>query len=625
MQNKALKICTLGVLSVLGLCACDEIVAKPSDYNSEIVTVDGFNQTIYNDIMSVIYDQIHDGGIGGDVLQEILFEYATSVVGKYNIAVKDARDSAKQAKDEITLKKANHGITVTGLGTKTFLANADAQKFIDDHKAYWSIDPATGKRDTSDSGKQLEYARVKAKWATIEERIAEKMYNDYTSGSYADRSLYSEWMYLRNLDSSLYSVQSPYVGFPEDKKGYSTFISPDVEPSQVFTANILTRSYYQTTASYDADEAPVGATLNTYVEDQLIPDIYRQLLVEQYLYDNSYNTLGGSYARKVNIIKIADNANYTKAAKSLMEYEVSLINAQPAGTTLDVDSKNNNFEEEGLAAFKDISKIWTGVDLTTEQEAVLTLLSKQNGFTSKTVKGESYWGGTEYGKVMDDFAKIKIDDKLNESTIESDFTASGTYTVETGKEIKRLQTKGNDHTTNGWFIKNGGLSDLPESIRTRLFSVGVSNALDLKNPEQYDRYSYESSSWKYDKDNDYNSYVARINGRFYLKNDKVLAEDNEEGYKDVLFYDTSSSTYYIVQVLEAVTTSKLSKTSTKSYSQIRGIDKMTEIINDILKVVGTGESYATTSTKYWLEKAGISYHDQAVYDYFKSNYPDLFD
>ena len=52
---------------------------------------------------------------------------------------------------------------------------------------------------------------------------------------------------------------------------------------------------------------------------------------------------------------------------------------------------------------------------------------------------------------------------------------------------------------------------------------------------------------------------------------------------------------------------------------------MEEIVNEITKVVGTGESYSTLATKYFLEKMEIEYHDDVVYDYFEETFPDLFD
>ncbi len=618
MQNKKFgKLAVLSLLAAFGLTACgDTIKATPSDYNAPIVEVEGYSDSIYNDIMSIIYDQFHDSGsFGKEILNEILFEYATSVVGKYNKAINDKRSSADD--NEITLKEAR----------KDLEANAGNQKvdeFIAKHKAYWSINPNTNERykqgeEGYEDAKLQEYSRVIEKWNTIEERIAEKLYDAFKSDGFADRHLYSEHEFVRNLKKSMNKVEDP-SNVPE---GHNIEITPDVEPKEVFDY-YLNRDYYQSNSGLTDDESNAE---NTYVEDVVIPEIYRTLLVEQYLLDKSYNTLGGSYARKVNIISIKDNTNYPKASKSLIEYAVNKLNEAPTGTELPVDTDDNNFGEKGLDFMKQINRVYVGADLDADDTAIIESLLKDGGFTKKTIDGtspETYYAGTSYGDLMDNFQKIKVDPNLNDESIESDFTGNGAYTVEIGKEIKKRETKQNNFVKSGWYIKNGGLTELPDAIRTRLFSVGVSNALDMANPEEYDRYQYDSG-WTYDKGNDYNSYVARINSSYFLKNDKVLSEDNVDGWKDILFYDSGSATYYIVQIVEAVTTSKLSKNSTKNYSKVRSAEKMEEIVNNVLKVVGKGESYSTTATKYWLEQAGVSYHDQTVYDYFKENYPDLFD
>ena len=52
---------------------------------------------------------------------------------------------------------------------------------------------------------------------------------------------------------------------------------------------------------------------------------------------------------------------------------------------------------------------------------------------------------------------------------------------------------------------------------------------------------------------------------------------------------------------------------------------MEEIVNDVVRVVANNDSYKTLSTEHWLEEAGLEYHDTVVYDYFKENYPDLFE
>ena len=94
----------------------------------------------------------------------------------------------------------------------------------------------------------------------------------------------------------------------------------------------------------------------------------------------------------------------------------------------------------------------------------------------------------------------------------------------------------------------------------------------------------------------------------------------------MLFYDTASSTYYIIQIEEAASSSKLSKDSDSNYAEIyNSAEKMEEIVADVARVVAENDSYKTLSTKHWLEKADLQYHDEAVYDYFLENYPELFE
>ena len=51
---------------------------------------------------------------------------------------------------------------------------------------------------------------------------------------------------------------------------------------------------------------------------------------------------------------------------------------------------------------------------------------------------------------------------------------------------------------------------------------------------------------------------------------------------------------------------------------------MQEIVSEVLKIVSKGETYSSLATKKYLKDMSIQYHDQDVYDYFKSNYPELF-
>lgn len=549
MRNKKLFI-AVAALSLVALTACnDDIVAKPTDYSDKIVDVND-NEDIFGNIMGNVYDTIREGGIGSEVLNEILYKYAVAVVGEY---------------DEL----------------KAAAAGTDALKdaFVDAHVAYQAKD-SDGNLD-----KETSRARVNAKFDSIEKRIQTKMY-DEISGKANNRHIFSEEDYVHSLKAQMYDVKldEPADGF------YEGILDVAFEKEDVFN-EFLHRDLYE-----------------GYIKDQLLPDIYRQLLVEQYILDESYNAIGRSFGRQVNVLSITANSQHVKAAPYLMNY---FVNEK-------VTKGAYNDADEVLDAFKSVSNIWKGVDLTAAEKE-LALASK--GFTEK----DGYLVETEYGDLKSNYDLIKNNPLLNNSEQESIFTGGNKYKKEVGLEIKTNEIKLHDYTTTGWFIKNGGLTSLPESIRNRLFNINVANAineLENKNMTPEERAKYDRASGHYVED--YNSYVALINGIYYLKTSTINGDSTSS---DVLFYDSGSSTYHVVQISEAVSSSRLDVNSKDNYESTRenGSEKMEEIINEVVSLVADNESYKTLSNKHWLEESGLVYHDTTVYDYFKSNYPELFE
>ena len=549
MRNKKLLI-AVAALSLVALTACnDDIAAKPTDYSDAIVDVTG-NDNIYDNVMGTVYDKIREGGIGSEVLNEILFKYAIAVVGEYD-----------------QLKAAANG------------SDSDKDAFVEAHNAYKAFN-ADGSLNS-----QTSRARVEAKFETIEKRIKTKMYDDI-SGRANSRHIFSEEDYVHSLKAQMYdvSVEEPTGGF------FEGLIDVAYEKEDVFD-QFLHRDLYE-----------------GYIKDQLLPDIYRQLLVEQYILDESYNAIGRSFGRQVNVLSITGNSEHVKAAPYLMNYFVNekILKGEYSNA------------DEVLAAFKSVSNIWKGVDLTADEKA-LALASK--GFTEK----DNYLVETEYGDLRYNYDLIKNNPLLNNSEQESIFTGGNKYTKEVGLEIKSRELQLHDYTTTGWFIKNGGLTNLPDTIRNRLFNINVANAvneLENKNLSAADKAKYDRTSATYEKD--YNSYVALINGVYYLKTSSTNGESTSS---DILFYDSSSSAYNIVQISEAVSSSRLDVNSNDRYEVIRedGNDVMETIINEVVSLVADSESYKTLSNKHWLEESGLVYHDTTVYDYFKSNYPELFE
>jgi hypothetical protein len=87
------------------------------------------------------------------------------------------------------------------------------------------------------------------------------------------------------------------------------------------------------------------------------------------------------------------------------------------------------------------------------------------------------------GDILAQYNKINVNAQLTDETIEADFTSNGTYTPEEGLLIKQNTLRKRDFTTDGWYIKNGGLESLPSEIRTRLFNIGVANGVDKTTDE----------------------------------------------------------------------------------------------------------------------------------------------
>ena len=601
MSNKGIKkVLAVALLSTMGLIACNnDIQAKPSDYKDPLITFTEEGDEVYNNLVSIIEDAYRDGTLASAVLDKVLYVYATSMFGAYNRAITPA-----PAEDDVTLEEAAADVEAHS----SDLANATvAKKFLDKHEAYWTKDDK-GNRKAGDE----EYRRITAKYQTIEDRISRSLYGDISGGSYNnDFGYFSEVKYLKDLRGNLYKVADAY---DSDFSGATTeddeiLITPDVDEENVWAEDggYLHRQFFQ-----DAEKG------YTYIEDELIPVIYRTLLVEQYLVEESYNNLGRSSARKINVLAISDNANSDTAANYLMKYFVR--------------ERISKGDEITLEDFKQISNAMKGLLNSSNQNAVLEDINENypeyagafeyKSFTGYDGKTYKYYNGTDYGDMMKNFEKIKKDINLTDSAVESDFTNSYTWDASKGLIKKSNEIKTKDYTIDGWYSESNGLGDLPDSIKSRLFNIGVANVLD--NTSIQDRVSYNEESGEfagYDASVDSSKLVARIGGKYYLK---VASKESSAKPEDDILFNVDGK-YYIIQIEEAVSGSKLAKNNNETYKDENNPDKKQEIINEVARVVASKDTYQTLSTKHWLEKAAIKYHDTKIYDYFKDNYPELFD
>ena len=612
------KFLLVALLGVLGLTACDDDIASYPKDGDILPPSEG--QKIYHNELSEIYENIRDGSLASDVLDKLLYEYANTIFGRYTAK---APSYSTNDSNEQTLKAIVEGGDL-----------AAQQKFAQDHKAYW---PGDSKPESAEE-LATAVAKLKAIYQTVEDRIAEALYAKISGGAYSEHNLFSE----RKLLASLYFDGKKVAKYDEvaaDQLSDGLLISPNIEEKDVFNAGILHKQHY-----YSEN--------NTYAIDENIETIYRALLTEQYITDESYTTLGRSYARKVNVLALTVDSDNKADIPELVNYIVDNYIAKKDG--LDpfkpVGAEDRHLELTGKTLFATVSKIMQGLPKffnanSDDYDEVATTIVQNihtahptlfgDCATVETIDAENvkhysfsnedqpFLTSTAYGSMMKDYRKIKEDLVLTDSSIESSFTGSGEYTIETGKEYKEREIELKNYITKGWHLKNGGLSSLPETIRNRLFNLSVASALDSDG--LVDR---TDANWDYDQEQLKNKYVAKVNNAYFLKTETVEDKDSN---KDLYFYDSGSSTYYFVQIVEAVNPAKLSADGPGRYSVIYkegnvNNDILQETIaRDVCEKVATISSYGGLAKDHWLKEMSIAYHDDKIYDYFKSNFPDLFD
>jgi len=626
MRKNILKISALALLGAFALTSCsDDVIAKPADYdnNSPVITIKDFNGNIYNNNFTDIYDAYREGSLAQEVLDTLLYQYSISVFGNYNkvTAAKIGDENNPNPFGDVTLKAA-----VAGLNEDATNGNDNTKKFIKEHSAYWTKNKA-GERIDDDNKvvdkdadpSKSEYARLNNKWKTIEKRIAEKLYAAVSGGSYSDRNVFKEEKYLRALAAD---IENNVRALSANPNLFEGILTSKVEDYQVFTVKtacldttkgedfILHRENYQSNADLKQEESADQDA--TYVEDKIIPEIYRQLLVEQYILDESYDTLGRTSARHVDVLAIAKNSNYAKGAVNLMNTFVNdtiFDNARTDAITLD--------------NFKTVSNAWVGAfmaDANYATSAEYALMNKAvHEYLDTNSKG-TFFQGTAYGDMMEELEKIDANPKLSEN--EGTYTNNGAYTWETGKEIKTRELQLKDFTSTGWYIKSVGINALPDNLKNQLFDINVANAL---NGDKCVEYSFDTAAneWKTNEDASQTTLidvVGKVKDQYFLRNTSRVA--NTPVQNDILF--ESDGTYYIVLVQDAIRSKNLNKAN-YAEATANELDKLETYINEIVQLVSDNDTYKNLSKKHWIKKMDIKFHDTVVYDYFKTTFPEIFE
>ena len=97
-------------------------------------------------------------------------------------------------------------------------------------------------------------------------------------------------------------------------------------------------------------------------------------------------------------------------------------------------------------------------------------------------------------------------------------------------------------------------------------------------------------------------------------------------------YDDSSKTWYIVRIDEAVKATKLVQDvedSDSSYAKRPSDGSQGETLNQIVwnvaDLIADGDSYKKAARQHYVEAMSMDFHDDDIYSYFETTFPDLFD
>ncbi|MCF0112555.1 MAG: hypothetical protein HUJ60_01085, partial [Bacilli bacterium] len=366
-----------------------------------------------------------------------------------------------------------------------------------------------------------------------------------------------------------------------------------------------------------------------YIERSLLPNAYRKALVENYLTTENYGTLGRSYARKIQYVALPNFEGYEDSTKNLVRTYCRLVLEKTDAQLVSdiraaIPSLTEDKAKEYAAKAKDLhflDLLYAGYFPEATDKALADMIYSAAGFTAfagvdsdgdGTIETLPTYAETTYGKLADDWSKLT--DSRWETGSVTDFTSGGTYSKNTGLTMKTRDIVASSKVTEGWYTSSG-LSDLPSSMKGRLFKMNVANEVD------YD-----------DLGKDQLKFTWRLADGSYYLTPETYQTSNTEPYA---MFDDSSKTWYIIRIDEAVKVAKLAdpEDSDISYGkkeiaekrEAQGKESLNEIVWDVADLIADGDAYRSSARQYFVSKMALAFHDDAIYEYFEATFPDLFD
>ena len=605
-RNTAKKVLLTGIFALSSafiLAACDNVEAIPQNYQNPIVYKDGNafddEENKYGDLYEQLIDNKNEA-----VVSTLLEKIAEKEFGTY-AELKECFDSEGNVIEE----KA-----------KAHIAKYGHEFMEDDDGNYES------KGMNAD---QIRMERFKLFFEDLNERIDKVVYDEINSDTEnyrdsLDKTKFVEEKYARAKREANFDIKH----FTEDGK---------VEEGYSFAEKFITSTFTEKNVRSYFNE--FDDTYGDYITKKIIPDVYRDKLIEEYIIDNNYSALGRAYGRQINYVKVSSLGDDSNTAYRLVhlfaEQKLNTIDAETAVSFDDLVSWFKGFKGVKLGASGNPEIVNLDAADLADTSELAAIYGKARKLKAKCDKDPSFDGSdlfnslvpygidpttftfyenTKLGEILKNYEKAVVGGATRfasdeDNTQYQNFTDSGKQSKERGLIKKITELALEKYSDEGWFVKNdtaNPLEKLPETVKSRLFNIKVANDFDRED-------------WSYDREK---SYFNELKGHKYLT--PAAAKDVDYNF---IIEDEDGSNLYIVEILEAASTSKLTKSvdNAKSYVNSGNPFKCEEVARHIAKILGTKDTYKTNAYTSYLKLYTFTYHDTSVYDYIKETYPDLFE
>lgn len=373
----------------------------------------------------------------------------------------------------------------------------------------------------------------------------------------------------------------------------------------------------KTTAYEDLFKDPSGAVqagtadYSTYIRDYLLPDIARNKLIAQYIYNERFTNIALDQMQKLEVLNLKDRTDVTGAARKFINaYYARFSTDGPVVTEAENAALNAYYRAHPLA---EMERLWNGIgaynDTTVQgyvdQDKAANGKLLRHGWSTQfdnyLTESQKTWLVTNsvdtlFDQIMDNYKKAY--ERTDEAQFDS-FSATRTQDIQKGLVTQINGLLKADIRQEGIFTKSS-LSDVDSTVTDRVFT----------------QFQSEDQLLKPFVGTDLNAQGAL---KFYYPT------TSESAVSAPAFY--ASGTYTFVMLETNYNAATLG--TGVSDNRAKGAAAVTAAMDAAYQMVSES-SYKTDSTVYWIKnfvgrELKFDVNNQSFYDYLKGSYPDLFD